>query len=195
MVRLGENLPHSASVSLRDRRGPSPLDRHLPIHLRDVALPAVVASESHDAACELAGWQDERQPFRIINACFILHWILVAISLLLQFLLPLKGVTVDVGHEQLWYRARLRATAASRLEVSGQVPMHLTLAYLKPKLRGTPFERSHLEPVLNGLNAAMVCIIVWSLDRQWRTSGVRDALDALESDAASEEAQPSEEER
>ncbi|CAK9117424.1 unnamed protein product [Durusdinium trenchii] len=73
------------------------------------------------AACELAGWQDERQPFRIINACFILHWILVAISLLLQFLLPLKGVTVDVGHEQLWYRARLRATAASRLEVSGQV--------------------------------------------------------------------------
>ena len=41
-----------------------------------------------------------------------------------------------------------------------QVPMHLTLAYLKPKLRGTPFERSHLEPVLNGLNAAMVCIIV-----------------------------------
>eukprot|EP00913_Durusdinium_trenchii_P011121 g10443.t1 len=121
------------------------------------------------AACELAGWQDERQPFRIINACFILHWIL--------FLLPLKGVTVDVGHEQLWYRARLRATA---------VPMHLTLAYLKPKLRGTPFERSHLEPVLNGLNAAMVCIIVWSLDRQWRTSGVRDALDALESDAASD---------
>eukprot|EP00435_Cladocopium_sp_Y103_P008731 s1624_g2.t1 len=98
-------------------------------------------------ACDFAGWHDERQIFRILNACFVVHWIMAATSLLLQFLFPLRGVTHHVGNEQLWYRARIRALS---------VPLQISMGCLKPKLHGTPFQRRLDAPSIYAFHVADV---------------------------------------
>ena len=48
-------------------------------------------------ATDIAGAPKILLPFPpsqgILNACFVVHWILAATSLLLQFLFPLRGMT------------------------------------------------------------------------------------------------------
>merc|ERR1712157_384290 len=53
--------------------------------------------------CDWAGWHDVRLPFRIINCFASLRFLVNALSLLLQFLFPKRGVTALHGNEQLLY--------------------------------------------------------------------------------------------
>ncbi|CAJ1386278.1 unnamed protein product [Effrenium voratum] len=114
--------------------------------------------------CDMVKWDDPRVPFRIMHGIMVVYWMATASSLTMQFLQPLRGVSSTTGNIQLWIRARIRATG---------VPVQLARGILKPiLLTGTEYERAPIEAVINITRAGLICIVVWSLDNQWRTSGV-----------------------
>lgn len=114
--------------------------------------------------CDAAGWDDIRHAFRVVHVLAALRMLLNGLSLVLQFLLPQRGVTARHGNEQLFYRGCIRILG---------VPLHVARGVLKLViLRGTPFERSSLEVVVNFARCLPISVSSWSLLHQWRHTGV-----------------------
>merc|ERR1712137_963671 len=71
--------------------------------------------------CVDAAWSDARLPFRVLHCIAALRFLLLGLSLTLQFLFPLRGVGVR-GNEQLFYRGCM---------CSLEAPLHFFRAMLK----------------------------------------------------------------
>lgn len=115
-------------------------------------------------ACDIAGWADARMPFRVLHALMALRFLCIATSLLLQVLYPARGVTATCGNRQILRRSMFQTFG---------IPVSLARGVLKiALLRGTHYERSPLESVVDFLRAAVFLGNACSLLRQWRTSGL-----------------------
>ena len=112
--------------------------------------------------------EDVRAAFRVVHVVAALRMFANCWSLCDQFRTPGDGVSADHGHRQLWIRARVRASG---------VPIQLLRGILKlALLRGTRFERGDVEVAVNFVRAlALIPASAYSLDRQYRTSGVGGA--------------------
>lgn len=113
--------------------------------------------------CVDEAWQDVRLPFRVLQCIASLRFFLNGTSLLLQFLLPLRGVGIR-GNEQLFYRGFLRALG---------VPLHFLLGMLKlGELTGTEWDRAPLEIGIHFIRCfILIPIASWSLLNQWVVTG------------------------
>lgn len=125
--------------------------------------------------CVTSAWADTRWSFRILHCLAAVRFLLLGLSLTLQFLLPFRGVGMR-GNEQLFYRG---CTAWSG------VVLHLFRGMLKlGELTGTSWERAPVEIGINFIRAfILIPIAGWSLLNQWvctgsgrRTDDIRTSL-------------------
>ncbi|CAE8590004.1 unnamed protein product [Polarella glacialis] len=113
--------------------------------------------------CNSTGWQDIRQPFRVLHLCEAVRTLLEGLSLSLQYSFPGQGVTDLRGHEQLFYRGYIRPIGILIQLVRGLLKIFI--------LEGTQFQRSSLEIALNFARCPLIAIGSCSLFQQWRSSG------------------------